>query len=207
MTEEQSENQKTLTRIVTFTDSVYAIALTLMAFNLQLPNFENSNSFSEMLYQLQLISSKFSAFLLSALIIGSNWIGSVHLQRSVEKTDRGYIIYVLINVVIIALLPFCCYLIGSYPKNPMSFVVFCSVNGLFMINGYFIYNHLFRNKLIHPKADFEEIKKLHKAIPFLFLFMVIIACLAFINTNISFILFLLYSLFPFFLGKRSNQKK
>lgn len=100
MTEEQEENKKTLTRIVLFTDAAYAIALTLLVFSLQVPNFGNSSSLAEMLHQLQLIGSKFSAFLLSALIIGGNWIGSVHLQRIIVKTDKGYIIYVLINLII-----------------------------------------------------------------------------------------------------------
>ena len=201
MTEEKEENQKTLNRIVTFTDAVYAIALTLLVISLEIPQFSNSDSPAEMLNQLQMIGPKFLAFLLSALIIGGNWIGSVHLQRTIARTDKGYIIYVLINLIIISLLPFCCNLIGSFPDNPMSFVIFGSINGLFMINGYFIYNHLFRNKLIHPKADFAEIRKLHKTIPFMFLFMIVIGGIAFLSTTIAFILFLLWSLFPFFLGK------
>jgi uncharacterized membrane protein len=207
MTETAEENIKTLVRIVSFTDAVYAIALTLLAFNLQLPAFNNSHSPVEMLQQLQLVGSKFSAFLLGALIIGGNWISSVHLQRSIAKTDQGYIIYVLINVVIISLLPFCGHLIGAFSDNPLSFVIFGTVNGLFMINGYFIYGHLFKNKLLHANADLVQIKKLHKAIPLMFLCMVAIGGIAFISTKAAFLFFLLWSLFPFFLGKQKHEKK
>src|SRR5438876_642417 len=98
-----------------FNDAVFAIALTLLVLELRLPENISGSSIREMWHSLVLMAPKFSAFLLSAILVGGNWISSVNLQRMLVRYDAGFIVDLVLYLIIISIMPFCSNLIGSYP--------------------------------------------------------------------------------------------
>lgn len=201
MTEEEKVSRKLLERIIMFNDAVYAIVLTLMVLELKLPENSSCRTVADMWNCLKEISPKLLAFLLSVVLVGGNWISSVNIQRTQVRADAKYLVYQVIYLSIIALTPFTCSLIGNYPDNPMSYLVFGSVIDLMIFNSIFYFRHCRKKNLFHEDADINAIKKLEKTIMILALFVVAIAATAFFSTKLSFTLFLAYNLFPFFITK------
>ena len=72
---------------------------------------------------------------------------------------------------------------------------------LLMINGFLYLKHCRKNNLYHRDTDMNEILKLEKATPFVAVFIAAIAAVSFYSTTLSFYLFLIYNLVPFFLTK------
>jgi uncharacterized membrane protein len=207
MAEKEEHEQKLLERITMFNDAVYAIALTLLVLELKLPE-GNYDSFDSMWNGLKEMAPKIYAFILSVALVGGNWITSVNIQRIQIKATTGYIPIMIIYLALVSLTPFTCNLIGSYPDNPMSFLVFGIVMILLIINSLFYLRYCRMHNVYHEDADINEIAKLEKMIPIVGVLIMGITAIAFYNTKLSLILFLIYNFIPFFITKslRINHK-
>lgn len=205
-TETHKDERKLLERAIMFNDAVYAIALTLMVLEIKLPEFENTASIDMMGMQLQHMSPKFWAFLLSVVLVGGNWISSVRIQQTMVRAKYNTLGYLVGYLIFISLMPFCCNMVGSYPDNAYSFIVFGVVMQLMIVNAYFFVKHCIKEDLYHPKADMLEILKLQKIIPVMFLFICAVEASAFYNPKIAYALFLVYNLAPFVLTNSLRVK-
>jgi uncharacterized membrane protein len=201
MTDREKHDQKLIERLSLFNDAVYAIVLTLLILEIHIPELIQENSFSEMFESLKHLYPKFSAFLLTALMIGANWMSSINIQRIVTKINPTYIVTMITYLIIISILPFCGALIGNYPNNPASYVILGILTIVLLINGYIYTNNIIKNKLMHPDSDIPELIKVKKLMPIVVIFIIMMSLLAFVSTLISFILFLIWSVLPFFLTK------
>ena len=123
MTEQEKEGKQLMERTSMFNDAVYAIALTLLVLELKFPENVQLDTPAGMIEGLKEMAPKFLAFLLSVALVGSNWISSLRIQRTMIKADTMVIIYMIIYLSFISITPFSCYLIGTYSSNPMSYVV------------------------------------------------------------------------------------
>ncbi|MDB5228407.1 MAG: hypothetical protein JWN78_2600 [Bacteroidota bacterium] len=201
ISEKELSGRKLLERITMFNDAVYAIVLTLMVLDLKLPENASCTTVAAMWHSLRELSPKLLAFLLSVVLVGGNWISSVNIQRTQVRADSKYLVFTVIYLSIIALTPFTCHLIGNYPDNPLSYLVFGGVMDLMIINSIFYFRYCRKQNLFHEDANLKEIKKLEKIIIVLGFFVVAIATTSFLSTKLSFCLFLAYNLFPFFITK------
>lgn len=193
-------------RAKTFTDAVFAIALTLLVLELRLPDGVSLNSEVEMRQYLLEMQPRFLAFVLSAVLIGGNWISVMNLQRIIARIDFFFVADLVIYLIIISLIPFCCNLIGNYPENPISFVVFGGVCELLVVNAYFFILHCRRKKLFLADADIREIRRLEISLLVVFVLLAVMMWIAFYSTRLSFILFLIYNLIPFFVTQRLKRR-
>lgn len=200
-------NNKDLDRAVMFNDAVFAIALTLLVLELRLPEGLKLNSAADMWHSLKEMMPKFLAFILSAVLVGGNWISVMNVQRIVARMDLFFVADLVLYLIIISLIPFCSYLIGTYPENPMSFVVFGVVCELLVVNSYFFIRHCRLSNLFRPDADLREIKRVEAALWIIFILLAVMMVLAFYSTRLSFVLFLLYNLIPFFVTQRLKIKE
>ena len=204
MDSEKLDN-KDLERVKTFTDAVFAIALTILVLDLRLPEGTNFESVAALKNSLITMMPKFLAFILSAILIGGNWISVMNLQSAIAKVNLFFVADLVIYLTIISLIPFCCNLIGNYPTNPFSFVAFGIVCELLAINAYFFIRQCRRTKLFHATTNFKEVKKLESSILFIILLLLGLMILAFYSTKLAFILFLVYNFIPFFITQRLNK--
>ena len=68
-----NDNKLALDRIIFFSDAVFAIAITLLALELRVPDMPTSQVAAEMPQRLAGMMPKFVSFILSFVIIGSYW--------------------------------------------------------------------------------------------------------------------------------------
>ncbi len=119
---EQSREQERLglERIIFFSDAVFAIAITLLALELRVPDLPIDRAAAELPQQLLAMTPKFIGYLLSFLIIGSYWITHHRDFQFIQRYDRRFIWINLLLLMFVAFLPFPTALLGNYPGQQLT---------------------------------------------------------------------------------------
>jgi TMEM175 potassium channel family protein len=100
------DQAKGLERLVFFTDAVFAIAMTLLALEIHLPEGQPASSSAELLKQLVAIWPQYLAYVLSFLVIGFFWLGHHRKFRYIRRYDRRFLLLNLFTLMAIAFVPF-----------------------------------------------------------------------------------------------------
>ncbi len=111
--ESKRERSFELERIVFFSDAVFAIAITLLAIELRVPNLEIETS-DALIRALVSEWPKFLAFTLSFWIIAQYWVAHHRYFRHIFHYDVGLIWLNLLLLFWIVLIPFTTSVLGEY---------------------------------------------------------------------------------------------
>lgn len=96
----------TLERIVFFSDAVFAIAITLLALDLRVPDLPAGQTDRSFLQALAALGPSIFAFCISFLTIAAFWVGHYRTFRSVVDADGRLIAINLAFLFCVAILPF-----------------------------------------------------------------------------------------------------
>lgn len=108
-------------RLLSFTDGVVAIALTLLVLNLDLPQPSPGESLFSAIGQL---GDQFVAFFLSFVLIGFYWIRHHRFIAELAAIDVTMLVWSLFYLLLIVLMPFAAEVIGFYSGDPDAIVVY-----------------------------------------------------------------------------------
>lgn len=142
------ERGKDLSRIFAFTDGVFAIAITLLVLQIEVPQGLTSNTgFLDFLSDK---SANFIAYGISFAVIGRYWIASHRSMRMVGEYDQRLLVLTLLYLAFIVMMPFSSQLLGEYADTIPLAVVFYIVN-LVAINVTlgFMFRHILDADLVH----------------------------------------------------------
>lgn len=120
------ERGRDLSRILAFTDGVFAIAITLLVLQIEVPEGMTSNG--DFLDRLNDMLPDLFAFAISFIVIGLYWINHHRLMRMVGEYDRRLMLMTMFYLAWIVLLPFSSQLIGEYGSKIDLSAVFYIVN-------------------------------------------------------------------------------
>jgi uncharacterized membrane protein len=124
------ERGRDLSRVVAFTDGVFAIAVTLLVLQLDVPKgIDSPSDLWQQVFVDQGVS--FGAFLISFAVIGRYWMINHGLMRMMREFDQGMLSLLLLYLLFIVLLPFTSELLGEYGEFDLS--VFVYVINLIMV--------------------------------------------------------------------------
>ncbi len=138
-----------LSRILAFTDGVFAIAITLLVLQIEVPDLLLGNGdfvdwLGEMLPDL-------FAFAISFAVIGIYWIWHHRLMRMVREFDRGLMAVNLIYLAWIVLLPFSSQLIGEHGGDvPVTAAFYIANLALVAISQSLMIRLILRHRLADP---------------------------------------------------------
>lgn len=120
------ERGRDLSRILAFTDGVFAIAITLLVLQIEVP--QGLTSDSGLLDSLSELGSSFIAYGISFAVIGLYWIVSHRSMRTLREYDGRLLWFTLLYLAFIVMMPFSSDLMGQYgDRIPLS-VVFYILN-------------------------------------------------------------------------------
>jgi uncharacterized membrane protein len=102
-------------RIEGLTDGIYAVAMTLLAIELKLPETVSITTGDELAVQLRHLVPHFISWPLSFAILGIFWFSHQRAFRYLRAVDGGVTTINLISLGFVTLLPFSTMLIGAYP--------------------------------------------------------------------------------------------
>ncbi len=102
-----------LERLVFFSEAVYAIAITLLVIEIEVPDFAMDLSRAEQWHEFSALLPRFFAFVLSFLVIGRYWIGHHQLFDRVVGFSNRVLWPNLILLMAVAFMPFATAFLGA----------------------------------------------------------------------------------------------
>jgi uncharacterized membrane protein len=112
-------------RPLTLSDGVFAIAITLLTFQLQVTKpLEDSSSWSQLASAISDIEPKLETYAITFLVLGAYWMGHHRLFRRIVRYDRRLLLLNLLYLLGVAFTPFPASLMGTYPRNPLAVVIY-----------------------------------------------------------------------------------
>jgi uncharacterized membrane protein len=118
--ESARSQEKEVARIATFSDGVYAIAITLLALQLAIPSGDRVDVWAE----LKDLSPSLLSFAISFAVIGAYWVAHHRLYSLIERYDRKLIWLNLLSLFFIVLMPFTTTLVGEHGGSDVSVIVY-----------------------------------------------------------------------------------
>lgn len=159
---------------------MYAIALTLLAVDLILPESTADRHGGELLISLLENWPQLLAFLTSFTVIANFWVGHLVLFQHVRRFDGGLMWLALLQLLCIAFIPFPTSVIGEHVGDPVAQQLYFGtlfVTGLVMVALWRYMNS--GRPLVHPALSPEFVRRttmISLTIPATFLtFMVLVA--------------------------------
>ena len=148
------ERGKDLSRILAFTDGVFAIAITLLVLQIEVPEGMTSNS--DFLDALSDMWPDLFAFAISFAVIGSYWVRHHRLMRMVREYDASLMWITMAYLFWIVLLPFSSQLIGEYGNKVTLSTIFYILNlALIGVSMALMIRVILRHRLGDPKYEWD----------------------------------------------------
>jgi uncharacterized membrane protein len=124
--EETRDQSKEVARIAAFSDGVFAIAITLLALQLEVPAGGDVDVWAE----VSALWGNFLAFAISFAVIGAYWIAHHRLFSEIERYDGRLLWLNLLSLFFIVFIPFTTSLVGEHGDQPASVVIYAlSISG------------------------------------------------------------------------------
>lgn len=115
------DDEGSAARVLALSDGVFAIAMTLLALDITLPAGLDQAGYEEALGE---VAPNLWAYALSFVVIAAFWRGHHQVFRYVREVDGTVIKLGLLNLGLIALMPFPTTLLAEYGDQPQSVAVY-----------------------------------------------------------------------------------
>jgi uncharacterized membrane protein len=124
--DEQEDELPGVERLLTLSDGVVAIALTLLVLQLKVPVTTAANRISEpvLWHQLNLEGAQFSSYLISFYVIGQFWLAHHRAFREIRGHREGLAWWNFAFLLTITLMPFTANLLGDFSDNKLAIDIF-----------------------------------------------------------------------------------
>ncbi|GAC1390252.1 MAG: TMEM175 family protein [Ktedonobacteraceae bacterium] len=201
---ESSENRPTVglstNRIEAFSDGVFAVAITLLVLNLQVPQITSSLVSSELVPKLGELWPKLLSYALSFVIVGIYWVAHHNTFHSINRSDRNLLWLNILLMMCIVFIPFPTALLGQYPEQQISVIVYgvtLIITGLVLqlLWWYATSNYRLVSKEIDPQLVRMAARR-NLTAPFIYLLAIGISFLSVQASLILFVLVPVYYVFP-----------
>ncbi|MEJ7610678.1 MAG: TMEM175 family protein [Ferruginibacter sp.] len=147
------------TRLENFSDGVFAIILTLLAFQFKVPKFSPAFSFERNFRELLLISPYLLGFLFSFIFVAVFWVNHHHLYHTIREVNGKLLWYNIHSLFWIAMIPFAIAMVGDHPDIPLVAISLGVVLFMASLAAYLLrrYSYL-KSKLVDETLSYESIR-------------------------------------------------
>ena len=123
--DERSAGAIGLGRTLALSDGIFAIAMTLLAFQIQVPNL-TGNEVHHLSRALGDLGDRYYVFALTFSVIGLFWLAHHRLFNQVERADEPLMLLNLLLLMTIAFLPFSSSVLGRYGGERVAVIFYAS---------------------------------------------------------------------------------
>jgi uncharacterized membrane protein len=135
-------------RVLTFSDGLFAIAMTLLVVGIGVPTLMDGGDEGELLDAYGDLIPEVVSFFISFAVIGRYWIAHHRFFALLRAMDYTLVWLNLLYLAFIAFLPFPTGVLGSYFENPISVATYALavaiVSGLEVV----LFRHAYRGRLL-----------------------------------------------------------
>jgi uncharacterized membrane protein len=147
--EPSGEADNSLGRLLTLSDGVFAIAMTLLALDLRVPLGATSNATLQHALRHQV--PNYLSFFISFYVVAGYWGRHRRLMRSVEIVDTTLIGQTIFLLLFVAAMPFPAALLGQYGSKAISIVIYAGLNAVAVLSMLRLH-HIVRSHHLAPHA-------------------------------------------------------
>jgi len=119
-------------RLEALVDGVFAIAMTILVLEIRVPDLAIHRSSSELLDKLHHAWPILTAYFLSFFLLGLFWFWHHRLMSKIVRVDVPIFILTLLFLALVSFFPFAAALLGRYPANPVSLMIYLPTMGLLL---------------------------------------------------------------------------
>ena len=147
------------TRLENFSDGVFAIVLTLLAFQFKVPKFSSDVDLLHNFYELLRIAPYLLGFIFSFFFIAVFWVNHHHLYHAVKETNGALLWYNIYFLFWITMLPFAIAMVGDHPLVPLAAVSLGFVLFMASIAAYLLLRYSYvKSKLVDETLSNDSIR-------------------------------------------------
>jgi uncharacterized membrane protein len=148
-------------RLVFFSDAVMAIAITLLAIELKLPEEAQLRDSGELAHHLLEMGDKFLGFFISFAVIGLYWLAHHWLFSYIRRYDAVLLWLNLLFLLGITFLPFATGLLGSHLILSLARTVYAGTVAFIGLSSTALWIYATRNRrLVDPELESRFIRRL-----------------------------------------------
>jgi TMEM175 potassium channel family protein len=154
-----SEDKLGLERIVFFSDAVMAIAITLLALDIHVPELGAAVGSQQLAAALKALAPRFMTFFISFVVIGLYWLSHHRYFGYIQRYDTRLMLFNLLFLFFIICMPFLAGLLGQYVAVPVALVAYTlaiAALGVSMALIWWYASH--DHRLIAPDVDAATIR-------------------------------------------------
>ena len=111
-------------RMLTFSDGVFAIIITILVLDLEVPDLSSGQSLASSLEEMR---PTFAAFVISFLMVGMYWVGHRDMFVNVRLVNRDVLWLNLLFLLPVAVIPFAASVLGEYSTQPAALHLYGAV--------------------------------------------------------------------------------
>ncbi len=124
MTDNSPSSVISKSRLEMLVDGIFAIAMTILVLELKVPELHDRRSTHELMLALARQLPTFGSYLLSFLVLGAFWYRQNQQYRHYRVITKGMLVLYFVQLAAAAAFPFCAALLGRYPTNRVTIVVY-----------------------------------------------------------------------------------
>jgi len=114
----------TTARLTSFSDGVFAIAVTLLVFNLKVPHIPADKVHEQLCDAILGMLPNFTTYVITFLLVALYWTFHHRMLNLVTHIDTPFLWMNIGYLLSISFIPFPAMLFGTYPKETVSFVFY-----------------------------------------------------------------------------------
>jgi len=122
--ETSGQSALSTSRLETLTDGIFAIAMTLLVLNLQIPQIPAALVAARLPHQLEALWPKVLSFILSFIVVGVYWVGHHNQFHYIRRVDRSFMWINILFLLAIAFIPFSAGLLGTYVRQQVVVAIY-----------------------------------------------------------------------------------
>jgi uncharacterized membrane protein len=146
----RSETLVELGRLKALSDGVVAVALTLLVFDIRLPEGIAADDLSR---SLAALGPVLLVYLISFAIIGGAWGSHQRMLGQIRRADGLLVWYTLLSLLPITLLAPCAALLGDFPGEQVAVAVFAADALAIQLTAFLLGRHASRHGLVDAALD------------------------------------------------------
>jgi uncharacterized membrane protein len=147
-------------RIETLVDGVFAIAMTILVLELKVPAdipLEERHNASLLFHELHRELPTIGAYFFSFFMLGIFWLWFHRMSSKIVRADLVMIALNLLFLSLVSAFPFAAAVLGRYPVNPASLVVYLPLIGAILTTQLVTFWVAERRGLVDPQVPRAEI--------------------------------------------------
>lgn len=104
-------------RLDALTDGIFSVAMTLLVFDLHLPNDFAPRDAHELFWAILALTPKFVPYLLSFGVLGLRWLAGIQMRSPDEFLGSEYVLWWLLYLLCVTCFPFATMVVGRFPDQ------------------------------------------------------------------------------------------